>query len=87
MKSVHTLASEVDVFANIRDSAPVELLGFLDQIVTLLPEGFRYRLKQVFDSLPPQGDNLQRVLEGAGRSGRYDRSPSQKGSLSLRLVR
>ena len=28
MKSVHTLASEVDVFANIRDSAPVELLGF-----------------------------------------------------------
>jgi uncharacterized protein (DUF697 family)/GTP-binding protein EngB required for normal cell division len=63
MKSVHTLASEVDVFANIRDSAPVELLGFLDQIVTLLPEGFRYRLKQVFDSLPPEGDNLQRILE------------------------
>jgi uncharacterized protein (DUF697 family)/GTP-binding protein EngB required for normal cell division len=63
MKSVHTLTSEVDVFANIRDSAPEELLGLLDQIVTLLPVGFRYRLKQVFDSLPPEGDNLQRVLE------------------------
>ncbi len=63
MKSVQTVPREPDIFANIRDSAPVELLGFLDQIVILLPEGFRYRLKQVFDSLPPQGDNLQRVLE------------------------
>ena len=63
MKSVDTLTSEVDVFANIRASAPEELLGFLDQIVPLLPAGFRYRLKQVFDSLPPEGDNLQKVLE------------------------
>ncbi len=63
MKAVHTLTSELDVFANIRDSAPVELMGFLDQMVILLPEGFRYRLKQVSDSLPPEGDNLQRVLE------------------------
>lgn len=63
MKSVQTIPREPDIFANIRDSAPVELLGFLDQIVLLLPEGSRYRLKQVFDSLPPQGDNLQKVLE------------------------
>jgi len=63
IKPVQTVPREPDIFANIRDSAPVELLGFLDQIVTLLPEGFRYRLQQVFDSLPPQGDNLQRVLE------------------------
>ncbi len=63
MESVQTVPREPDIFANIRDSAPVELMGFLDQIVILLPEGFRYRLKQVFDSLPPQGDNLQKVLE------------------------
>jgi GTP-binding protein Era len=63
MESVHTLTSEPDVFANIRDSAPAELLGLLDQMVILLPEAVRYRLKQVFDSLPPEGDNLQRVLE------------------------
>ena len=63
MKSVQTVPREPDIFANIRDSAPVELLGFLDQIVHLLPDGLRYRLKQVFDSLPPQGDNLQKVLE------------------------
>jgi len=62
MKSVQTIPREPDIFANIRDSAPVELLGFLDQIVLLLPEGSRYRLKQVFDSLPPQGDNLQKVV-------------------------
>ena len=63
MNSVQTIPREPDIFANIRDSAPVELLGFLDQIVLLLPEGSRYRLKQVFDSLLPEGDNMQKVLE------------------------
>ncbi len=63
MKSVQTVPRKPDIFANIRDSAPVELLEFLDQIVILLPEGFRYRLKQVFDTLPSHGDNLQKVLE------------------------
>ncbi len=63
MNTVQTIPREPDIFANIRDSAPVELLGFLDQIVHLLPEGSRYRLKQVFDSLPPEGDNMQKVLE------------------------
>ena len=63
MNAVQTVPREPDILANIRDLAPVELLGFLDQMVILLPEGVKYRLKQVFDSLPPQGDNLQRVLE------------------------
>ena len=46
-----------DVFANIRDWAPDDLLSFLDQVVLLLPEDVRFRLKRVIDSLAPDGDN------------------------------
>jgi len=63
MKAVQTPTTPPDVFANVRDSASAELLSFLDQITLLLPNGVKYRLKQVLDSLPPQGDNLQKVLE------------------------
>ncbi len=63
MKAVETPTAPPDVFANVRDSAPDELLSFLDQITLFLPDGVKYRLKQVLDSLPPQGDNLQKVLE------------------------
>lgn len=52
-----------DVFANIRDWAPDDLLSFLDQVVLLLPEDVRFRLKRVIDSLAPDGDNMQKVLE------------------------
>ncbi len=63
MKAVQTPTTPPDVFANVRDSAPDELLSLLDQIALFLPEGVKYRLKQVLDSLPPEGDNLQKVLE------------------------
>ncbi|MDA2933046.1 GTP-binding DUF697 domain-containing protein [Acidobacteria bacterium AH-259-D05] len=63
MKSVQTRLAQPDVFANIRDWAPEDLLRFLDQIVILLPDELRFRLKQVMDSLSPEGDNMQKVLE------------------------
>lgn len=53
----------LDVFANVRDLGPDELFQFLSQMVALLPDETRYRLKSVLESLPPEGDNLQRVLE------------------------
>lgn len=52
-----------DIFSNIRGFAPREILEFLEQISLLLPEELRYRLKQVIEALPPEGDNLQKVLE------------------------
>lgn len=55
--------SNVDVFANIRNFAPRELIEFLEQLVFFFPEELKYRLKQVLDALPPQGDNMQKVLE------------------------
>lgn len=55
--------THIDVFANIRGFAPKELVEFLEHILVLFPEELRYRLKNVIDSLPPQADNLQKVLE------------------------
>jgi GTP-binding protein Era len=55
--------AQQDVFANIRDWAPEDLLNFLDQVVLLLPEDVRFRLKRVIDSLSSEGDNMQKVLE------------------------
>jgi len=63
MKVVETKLAEQDVFANIRDWAPDDLLSFLDQVVLLLPEDVRFRLKRVIDSLSPEGDNMQKILE------------------------
>jgi GTP-binding protein Era len=63
MKVVKTRLAEQDVFANLRDWAPEDLLSFLDQVVLLLPEDVRFRLKQVIDSLSPEGDNMHKVLE------------------------
>ena len=63
MKRVETRLTQQDVFANIRDWAPEDLLSFLDQVVLLLPEDVRFRLKGVIDSLSPEGDNMQKVLE------------------------
>ncbi len=51
------------VFHNIRGFAPNELLNFLEQVVTFFPDHVRTRLHQVVDSLPRDGDNMQRVLE------------------------
>jgi len=63
MEGMDKLALETDVFANLREWAPQELLRFLDQVVVLFPDQARYRLKQVVDSLPREGDNVHKVLE------------------------
>lgn len=56
-------ARRIDVFANLRSFAPREVVELLDQLLLLLPEELRYRLKNVIDSLPPQGDNMHKVLD------------------------
>lgn len=56
-------SEQIDVFANVRHMGPAPLLEFLDQLMYLFPEELRYRLKQVVDSLPREGDNMQKVLE------------------------
>lgn len=58
-----TSRGPIDVFKNVRAFAPKEVMEFLDQLQLLLPEELRYRLKKVIDSLPPQGDNMQKILE------------------------
>lgn len=87
-----------DVFENLRGLAPKELLDLLTQIAAFLPPQFRYRLKRVVESLPREGDNMQRVLELVRNQWRDIRSqdwvkiaitgPSQtgKGTL-LRAIR
>jgi uncharacterized protein (DUF697 family)/GTP-binding protein EngB required for normal cell division len=54
---------DIDVFAKIRGWAPGELIDFLNQLMVLFPGELKYRLKQVIDGLPNQGDNTQRVIE------------------------
>ena len=63
MNSVSQLETQDDVFANIRGWAAPELLTFLDQILVLLPEELKYQLKKVMDVIPPDSDNVHRVLE------------------------
>ena len=63
MEVVGTRFTQQDVFTNIRDWAPENLLSLLDQVVLFLPEDVRFRLKRVIDSLSPEGDNTQKVLE------------------------
>ncbi len=55
--------SNVDVFARIRQWAPRELVEFLDQLLLFFPEELKYRVKQVIDTLPSEGDNMHKVLE------------------------
>ena len=52
-----------DIFFNIREWAPADLLVFLDQILVLMPGDLKYRLGEVLDALPPEGDNMHRVLQ------------------------
>ena len=54
---------EPDLFARVRDLGSPELFEFLEKIARVLPDELRYRLKHVIDTLPQEGDNLQRVLE------------------------
>ncbi len=55
--------TQLDVFRNLRGHASEELLDFLNQALLLFPDDFRQRLRQVVDSLPREGDNMQKVLE------------------------
>ncbi len=52
-----------DIFRSIRGWAPEPVLDLLDQLAFLLPDDIKYRLKTVMDTLPRQGDNMQKVLE------------------------
>ncbi len=53
----------VDVFSQIRDWAPKELLNLLDQFVYFFPQDTRLSLKRVIDTVPPAPDNLTKVYE------------------------
>ena len=55
--------SSDDIFRSIRGWAPEPVLDLLDQLAFLLPDDIKYRLKTVMDTLPRQGDNMQKVLE------------------------
>jgi uncharacterized protein (DUF697 family) len=55
--------NEFDVFAKVRGWAPGDLVEFLDHLMALLPGELKYRLKQVIDGLPEEGDNTQKVIE------------------------
>ncbi len=59
----HTMPKQLDVFKNLRGQASPELLDFLNQVLVFFPLDFAYRLKQVVDALPRDGDNMQKVLE------------------------
>lgn len=88
-----TPSRETDVFDHLRDNVSPHLLEFLDQAIVLFPEELRYRLKQVLDSLPAEGDNMQKILEVVRHQWRDIRSqqwvriavtgPSQTGKTSL----
>ncbi len=54
---------DLSVFSSIRDLGPDELMQFLEQTASLLPEELRNRLREAVRSVPPDGDTLQRVLE------------------------
>ncbi|HSR70683.1 MAG TPA: GTP-binding protein [Acidobacteriota bacterium] len=87
------LPHEIDVFAKLRQDAPPRLLEFLDQALVFFPEEFRYRLKQVIDTLPEEGDNMQKILEVVRAQWKDIQSerlvqiavtgPSQTGKTSL----
>jgi len=53
----------VDVFSQIRDWAPREVLNLLDQFVYFFPQEARLSLKRVVDTVPPAPDNLTKVYE------------------------
>lgn len=53
---------QLDIFANVRDLGEPELFDFLNQLLWIAPEELRFRLKEVLDTLPPEGDNLERVF-------------------------
>ena len=82
-----------DVFRNLRTTAPTELLDFLNQVLLLFPDEFSYRVRQVIETLPEEGDNLQRVLEVVRAQWKHLQSddwveiavvgPAQTGKASL----
>ena len=60
---VQDQAMSIDVFSQIRDWAPRELLTLLDQLVYFFPQETRLSLKRVVDTVPPAPDNLTKIYE------------------------
>lgn len=51
------------IFDPVRDLVPPDLLDFLEQVASLLPDDLRIRLRMVVATAGGDGDPLQRVLE------------------------
>lgn len=63
MKTSGTAIPDGGSLAKLKDLMPSDLREFLEQLISFLPDEFRYRLLQTMDALPSDGDNLQKVLE------------------------
>lgn len=51
------------VFSNVSEFGSREFIEFLEQCAALLPEVAKFRLRSAIRALPPEGDNLERILE------------------------
>ena len=57
----------MDTLSKLRDTAPDELLDLLNQVLRFFPAELQFRLRQVVDTLPGEGENLHKVLDGNGK--------------------
>jgi len=62
MNSETSIRQQESLFSNIKDIGAPELLSFLDQCAAFFPEDIRFRLKEMMQAVPSQGDTLNRVL-------------------------
>ena len=62
MSSENGIKAQEHLFSNIRDLASPELLDFLEQFSHLFPEDVRFRLREMMNAVPVEGDTLNRVL-------------------------
>ena len=53
----------MDTLSKLRDTAPDELLDLLNQVLRFFPAELQFRLRQVVDTLPGEGENLHKVLD------------------------
>jgi GTP-binding protein Era len=57
------MSDKVELFQNLRGVAPKELIDFLSMVVSFFPAEFRFRLREVLSVVPPEGGNMEKVLE------------------------
>lgn len=62
MSSENGIKAQEHLFSNIRDLGAPELLDFLEQCAHLFPEDIRFRLREMMNAVPVEGDTLNRVL-------------------------